>query len=145
MTAKKIFRWSLVIGWLFLAVFLFRQKGTDSIELSDKIASASYGIFKLFSGISLSEYHVFLREAAHFAMHFILAILVYRASSMSCGGFKTGIVISLLFCLLVAALDELIQCSSPGRVTECADFFYNASGVSFGTLTGILSNHSTAS
>ncbi len=134
-----------MIGWLFLAVFLFRQKGTDSIELSDKIASASYGICKLFSDISLSEYHAFLRETAHFMMHFVLAILTYRAFAISCGGFKTGIVMCLLFCLLMAALDELIQCSSPGRAMELVDFFHNASGVSFGMLAGILSNHSTAS
>lgn len=146
LTAKKLFRWSLVVIWLALTIYLSSQQGTESGELSHKIAAASYTVFgKLFPGTSLSEYHAALREVAHFAVHFILAALVYRSFAISSSGFRTGIVISLLFCLLVAAMDEFIQCRSPGRSVEIIDFFYNASGVAFGTLVGILSSRETAS
>lgn len=146
LTAKKLFRWSLVVIWLALTVYLSSQQGTESGELSHKIAAASYTVFgKFFPGTSLSEYHAVLREVAHFTIHFILAALAYRAFAISSGGFRTGIVISLLFCLLVAAMDEFIQCSSPGRSVEFIDFFHNASGVAFGTLVGILSSRETVS
>lgn len=146
LTAKKLFRWSLVLIWLALTIYLSSQQGTESGELSRKIAAASYTVFgKLFPGTSLSEYHAMLREVAHFAIHFVLAILAYRAFAISSGGFRTGIAVSLLFCLLVAAIDEFIQCCSPGRAVELIDFFHNASGVAFGTLVGILSNRETVS
>ena len=145
MAARKTLRWCLVLIWLILTVYLSCQHGPESSELSHKIAAGSYALLKkVFPKISLSSYHTIIREVAHFAVHFVLALLAYRAIAPCCKDFKAGIVVSLLFCLLIAAIDELIQCCSPGRTMEFIDFFHNSSGVSFGTIVGILSNDETA-
>jgi VanZ family protein len=76
---------------------------------------------------------------AHFGIHLVLAILFYRALVLVCGGFKTSICLSLLFCGLVAFYDEYVQYYRPGRVFDLEDIALNLLGVSLGVILGILS------
>ncbi len=140
MTAKKVFRWSLVLLWLALTIFLSRQKGEGSAELSGQIAGGLSSLLaKIGIDVKYYSFHASLRQLAHFMMHFVLAILFYRALVLVCGGFKTAICLSALFCSVIAIYDELVQYYRPGRVLDINDIVLNLFGVSCGIILGILS------
>lgn len=140
LTAKKVFRWLLVLIWLAFTIFLSRQNGASSSTLSGGVATGLSGFLaKIGIKVNYYSFHAFLRQMAHFGIHLVLAILFYRALVLVCGGFKTSICLSLLFCGLVALYDEYVQYYRPGRVFDLEDIALNLLGVSLGVILGILS------
>ncbi|MBP5633671.1 VanZ family protein [Candidatus Saccharibacteria bacterium] len=139
MAIKNALRWLLVLAWLYLVIYLSRQSGTESAEISSWIArTAKKGLD--FCGISVSyaNLHLLLRKAAHFAIHFVLAWLMYAALNSTFSGQKCNIIICFIFCSIIAIFDESIQSTAPGRVAQLYDGILNLFGVQSGILFGIL-------
>ena len=126
----RIIRFGLLIAWLGLTIFLSEQSGVESARLSERITNWIVRVFP--SKIEYARLHGILRELAHFGIHFILAILAYRAL-ITIFREKTSIVLGLLFCGIVAIVDELLQVRIIGRARESFDLLLNLFGVSLGT------------
>lgn len=79
-----------------------------------------------------------LRDCAHFFEFFILGILVMLYSDK----FKISIfkrfIFSILFCILIALLDETMQLFSPGRAFEFYDLALDGSGSMVGSMLILL-------
>jgi len=135
MTSKRIVRFSLLIAWLGLTIFLSQQAGVNSAILSKKLTYYIQKIIPL--RISFQKLHTYLREFAHFGIHFVLAILAYRAF-LTVASLKPSIIICLVLCDVIACFDEWIQIQAIGRYAEFADMILNLFGVCAGTIIGII-------
>jgi VanZ family protein len=135
MTAKRVIRFCLLIAWLGLTIFLSEQTGAESARLSHKLSEWIIRVFNLH--IDISRVETFLRELAHFGIHFVLAILAYRAF-LTITREKPSMLICLILCAAIAIFDELTQRSIPGRAREVNDLLLNLFGVSLGANLGYL-------
>ncbi len=139
MTSKQIFRWILALLWLALTVYLSQQSGTQSAEVSGWFTKTIARVFGFFGiDVSYSALHYVMRKLAHFCVHLILAILVYRAFIITNSYQKNAIILTLFACMVVACFDEGIQSVAPGRAMMGGDLLLNLFGVTCGTLVGIL-------
>lgn len=127
MTFGKFFRWCLFLLWFMVVIFLSAQTGSESGGFSHWIAD------KIFSNPS-PEFHAFIRNCAHFGIHFILAIVMY-AAFYSYDEPRTYVT---YLGLVIAVFDELIQFYSPGRCFEFIDIVLNVSGIITGVLLAAL-------
>jgi VanZ family protein len=129
MATKRVIRFGLLFAWLGLTIFLSEQTGVESARLSKKIAE--WIIKFLHLTIATGRVDNFLRELAHFGIHFVLAVLAYRAF-LTLFREKPSILISLLFCAAIAIFDELSQHIIAGRAREVNDLLLNLFGISLG-------------
>ena len=130
MTTRRVIRFGLLIAWLGLTIFLSEQTGAESAKLSNKLAKLIVKALSL--NIERVRVENFLRELAHFGIHFVLAILAYRAF-LTFMREKPSVLVSLLLCAAIAVFDELTQRAIPGRAREVNDLLLNLFGVSLGT------------
>ena len=136
---KQAFRWTLVILWLILTVYLSQQTGTESSATSSWLAHKLFRIIELLGiNVSYSAFHAVLRKIAHFGIHFILAWLGYRALLISCDKRRNTILITVTLFGAIALFDEAIQSIAPGRAMMLFDAMINLSGVVLGTIIGII-------
>lgn len=141
MMKKQIFRWTLVILWLILTVYLSQQSGKESAATSSWLAHKLFGIFGAFGiNISYSIFHHIIRKIAHFGVHFVLAWLGYRALLVNCEKRINAIIITLMLFGSIAVFDEAIQSMAPGRAMMPTDALINLSGITLGTIIGILTS-----
>lgn len=68
-----------------------------------------------------------VRKSAHFAIYFVLGMLMYKAIQ-KCGRFKNKIAFSALFCMLYSVTDEIHQIFVPGRACRLFDIFVDCIG-----------------
>lgn len=137
-TTTRIIRFGLLIAWLGLTIFLSEQSGAESARMSERITNWIVRVFP--SNIGYTRLHGILRELAHFGIHFILAILAYRAL-VTVLKEKASVALGLLFCGIIAVIDELTQSGISGRARESFDLLLNLFGVSLGTnLSYLISN-----
>ncbi len=136
---KKIISYVLLILWLLVIFNLSSQPGTlsggESSHLIYNTLEFIYSIFHLDSS-NLSEVvsviHNPLRECMHSLEYFILAILTVNLLKQHY--IKENIfVISILFCFVYAATDEIHQLFVPGRSFEYFDIFMDMLGSIIGT------------
>ena len=140
MAAKKLFYWILVVLWICLVVYLSTQNADDSSKVSEWFTAHIVSFLDYF-GVTLptGTIHSFLREAAHFIVHMILAFLMYTACAVSYPEEQKGnLLVTILFCFILAMIDETIQCKAPGRSVEFIDYLLNLVGVQSGAILGIL-------
>ena len=135
MAKKRAIRFGLLFAWLGLTIFLSEQSGAESANLSSELAKWLINTFSL--TIPHTRLNAFLRELAHFGIHFILAILAYRAL-LTVFNEKLNTFISLISCSAIAAFDELSQQHIVGRAREVNDLILNLLGVSLGIIVGYL-------
>lgn len=129
MTTKRVIRFGLLIAWLGLTILLSEQTGAESARLSSRITK--WLISNLSLNIEFERLNGFMRELAHFGIHFVLAILSYRAF-LTVFREKASVFVSLLLCGAIAAFDEFTQVGIPGRAREIYDLLLNFLGVSIG-------------
>ena len=146
MKRSKIYRSILIILIILCISIIFfnssregelsKQDSTRIVEVVEKITTSlynneppkkiSYFLKYRFSGI--------LRDAAHIIEFLILGILVgsyflkYFSSSLKM------ILLPLLFCLIIALIDETIQVFSPGRAFELYDLILDMAGSILGII-----------
>ena len=78
-----------------------------------------------------------IREIAHFGIHFVLAILAYRAF-ITILNEKMSIFVGLIICSGIALFDEIIQWQISSRAFEYIDLVLKLLGVSLGLITGFM-------
>lgn len=76
----------------------------------------------------------FVRKAAHMSEYAFLAISVLTACLVSLSFTKVQVALSVLFCVLYAASDEIHQLFVPGRAGKFVDVCIDSTGVVIGTL-----------
>jgi VanZ family protein len=133
--SKRIIRFGLLFAWLALTIFLSEQSGSESARLSNGLTKFIIDLFGL--NVSVARISGVIREMAHFAIHFVLAILAYRAF-MTIAKEKLSVLISLFFCGAIAVFDEITQAHIGGRAYELFDLTLNLLGVTLGLLIGFL-------
>jgi len=69
-----------------------------------------------------------VRQGGHLGLHAVLALLAWRAATLSWGN-PTGFVFALCLAIPHAVLDELYQILVPGRDANLEDVVYNLVGV----------------
>lgn len=74
--------------------------------------------------------HTLLRKAGHFSEYFILGILAMLTVSQT--KLRYGKLSALVFCVLVAAVDETIQLFVSGRSGQVTDVVLDSAGALFG-------------
>lgn len=118
MAIKKFIRWSMPALWLVVVLFLSSQSGDDSKELSMRLAKHL--------GATTETLHSVIRSCAHFGIHFVLGILMYCAANFDT---KKPAAITIVSCIPIAIIDELIQYFAPGRFLDIFDVALNVSGI----------------
>ena len=119
----------LVIG-IMIAVFLFSsQSGGDSNHLSKGILEQIFGFFNVNADpLKLDQYNLVLRKIAHFSLYFLLGTGTMGFLLTTSLKVKYSFVLSLLFCVLFAATDELHQFLSGTRNGNPLDVLLDSSG-----------------
>lgn len=124
---KKFVKTLLLICWLCLIYYFSSQTGTESGGLSNRIL-ASIGSFLKVSDIDsfVSTFGFLIRKTAHFSEYFILFILSYECFKE----YKLPklLLISIIFCVLVAGFDEFHQLFVTGRSGQFTDVLIDSSG-----------------
>lgn len=148
---KKIIKTAILIGFLIMMYCLSAQNGNESLRLSNSLLDLLINWIKALGNFrlgfisswinSLSDREMYLvvsyyfRKTAHFGEYFILFILTYECFKEY--KFKHVILISLLFCLACAGLDEFHQYFVSMRAASIKDCVIDF----FGSLCGYLFWH----
>jgi len=132
---KKLSAWIFVVIWMGLIFNFSAQNAEESSQMSQGISKRLYELFnKLpFVELEFSFFHIFIRQAAHFFIFFILTLLLINAFRISGVVIKRSIFYTLLAAVIYAVLDEYHQSFVPGRAAELKDLFTDI----FGILVGI--------
>ncbi|WP_419169400.1 VanZ family protein [Negativibacillus massiliensis] len=119
----------LVIG-IMIAVFLFSsQSGEDSNHLSKGILERIFEFFNVDADpLKLDQYNLVLRKIAHFSLYFLLGTGTMGFLLTTSLKVKYSFVLSLLFCILFAATDELHQFLSGTRNGNPLDVLLDSAG-----------------
>lgn len=118
---------------LFIFSFSF-QNAVDSSLASSRLATFLLNFTQQFipnHPFELHDFVVFVRKGAHFVNFLILMICVLSVTILNV---KHPILISLLFCLLIAIMDESIQLFVAGRSAQLSDIVLDMAGAIFGML-----------
>ena len=131
---KKYIYWVLLVLWLILAVFLSRQTGEETADLSGGISA---WLTSLLEGIGIpvdpASVHALVRKAAHVAIFLVLGFLVSRTFHLTFRG-RWVIPAAATVCLAAAVLDEAQKAAIPGRHCHWDDAALNAASVLAGLL-----------
>lgn len=140
-TILRLVCWAAVLLYL-AAIFNFSaQNGSESNKLSKGIVREVEAHVKLPTEIikgnkklNRIDYNEVLRKSAHFLEYFFLA-MVFCITLIKCKvNGKAGFTITILFCMLFAASDELHQRFVHGRSPLIKDILIDTAGAMFGTI-----------
>ena len=130
--------WILFLGWGIVCVFLSRQDGNDSTNVSSQLSEILLRLLGFLDRYpDKSKFHIILREFAHFFSHFLLALLGGFAFVATINDLTLAVVTSFLTTSSIAVSDELVQLIVDGRAFELADLLLNFSGVVVGTFLAL--------
>ena len=134
-TKRKIIYSTITILWVAVIFGFSLQSADISSDISRSFLMEI--LAKLFPRIMESEAlldfaHVLVRKGAHFTEYFILGIMSTNAVRQFYIKHKS--IISVLFCMLIACLDETLQLFVPGRDGRVLDVLID----SCGAITGIV-------
>lgn len=133
---KKYFKFIFLILWIGIIFAFSSQVATDSRKLSRGVTVRIVEVIKKVR--PNTEINVYLlnrkiRKFAHFINYMILGIIITLVLKKKELGNKKIFLFSLLFCIIIASLDEYYQSFIPGRGARLKDVFID----SFGALVGI--------
>ena len=128
---NKVLAWISVLIWMGVIFNFSAQKGEESSQLSQGVSKILYNFLSSLPGVKLelSFFHNFLRQAAHFFVFFVLALLLLNAFRLSGLSFNSSALYTLLIAVIYAALDEYHQSFVPGRTAELKDVFVDSLGI----------------
>lgn len=127
-----IFGLAPVLIWI--GVIFFLSSGSGSMEQTSRfIRPLLEFLFPTSPEDTLQLYHFYIRKAAHFTEYAILAVLFTRLFRML--NFSWWAVLSLLSCLIVAALDEFNQSFISSRTSSPYDVLLDCLGALFAIAT----------
>lgn len=128
---KKLLAWISVLIWMGVIFNFSAQNAEESSSLSQGVSKILYNFLSSLSGIKidLNLFHILLRQAAHFLVFFVLALLLINAFRISGFSFNRSALYTLLIAVIYAALDEYHQSFVPGRTAELKDVFVDSLGI----------------
>lgn len=124
-----------IIATLVWVLFIFSfslQNAVDSSMASSRLAQFLLNVFNQVNpnhSFVLHDFVILVRKGAHF-LNFV--ILMWCVLSVTYHNVKPTILISLLFCLSIALMDEGIQLFVEGRSAQWSDIVLDMAGASFG-------------
>lgn len=132
---KKLSAWLSVAAWMGLIFQFSAQNADQSSSLSQGLTKILYNFISRIPllKINLSLFHKLLRQAAHFFIFFVLALLLLNAFRISGINFKTAFLFTIIIAVFYAGLDEYHQSFVPGRAAEIKDVAID----SLGALVGV--------
>lgn len=127
-----VLAWLFTAAWMFVIFMLSAQPGTESGSLSMGITQVLVRVIGFVFPLDpvksanpdwLYNLDGIIRECAHGAAYFILALLAANALK-SCGlkGRLKLVLVTLVICAVYAVSDEIHQLFVPGRACELFDF-----------------------
>lgn len=135
MKNKKYIFMTITFIWVAIIYAFTLQPGEISGDLSGSILTKILAIFApniLNNPQQLEIWHTILRKCAHFGEYFILGILCRITLSQMKIEHKN--IPGIGFCLLVAMIDETIQCFVPERAGKIFDVLIDGTGAFVGIL-----------
>ena len=114
----KIFAWFLLVFWCAVIFYFSSENGDASAELSDGLLAFLHLPIDVF----------WLRKIAHFTEFFILGFLALNVVRVSFKVRRKTIIMSFLFCVLYAALDEFHQTFVAERAPRVMDILVDVAG-----------------
>jgi len=137
----KIFSWTAVILWMVLIFNLSHQPATKSNQLSTGITEVIVeNIEKIIPNAEadISRFNHIVRKNAHFAVYYVLGVLLINALRKNGAYSYRSVGLALLICILYAASDEVHQLFVPGRGGQIKDVLIDSAGASVGIGTYLL-------
>lgn len=137
---KKIFAAVSAVFTVVILVAIWRfsaQGAIESSELSGRLARFLSDLPVLGGLLGSGTLEHVLRKLAHCTIFALLGMSLVGATLGACPT-KKAILITLLFGILYAALDELHQSFVPGRAPSVYDVLIDTGGVILGLLVGVL-------
>lgn len=133
---RKVIKMICLLLWLIIIFYFSNQSGDVSQNISDNLLGKSYGFFFNFIPLDyqnfILKYGYYFRKLAHFSEYLILAIIFYLNIIEYTN--NKHFIITLLFCLISAILDEIHQLFIIDRAFRIFDIFVDFLGSLFGTL-----------
>ncbi len=128
---KKLLAWISVLIWMGVIFNFSAQNAEESSSLSQGVSKILYNFLSSLPGVKLelNLFHSLLRQAAHFFVFFILALLLINAFRISDLNFIRSALYTLIIAVIYAALDEYHQSFVPGRTAELKDVFVDSLGI----------------
>ena len=141
MKTKRIILFIMIVS-LNAIIFMFSgQDGKTSESLSDEVTIKVIDKYAEIKDKEISsdkknkivkDVRVFVRKSAHFAIYFLLGVIVYLF--VRCYDVKKPFILALFVSAMCAGLDEFHQLFSPGRTARLYDVMIDALGSSAGML-----------
>ena len=137
---KKYIAYVLWLFWLFIIFYLSNQPGNisggESSHLIYNTLKIIYSFFHLDSSNLnniVNIIHNLLRECMHSLEYLILGVLTINLLIQTQVK-ENKMIITILFCFIYAATDEIHQLFIPGRTFEYFDILMDMVGTLIGTL-----------
>ncbi|MBR5472968.1 MAG: VanZ family protein [Clostridia bacterium] len=127
----------LLALWMLVIFVMSAQPAEQSSQLSGGIVSSIIAaICRNFDTLSLQQQAditsvitLIVRKTAHFSEYFILGALVSLTTlTFSKINYKLKFLLSVMFCVIYAASDEIHQFFVPGRACRFGDVFIDTAG-----------------
>lgn len=135
MKNKKIFWGIMTMLWVVVIFSFSLQPGEVSGDISGSILHKVLGLFVPIDDWSQSQLelvHTILRKCAHFTEFVILGI--FASLTMMHTKVRRWSLISLCFCVAIAAMDETLQLFVDGRAGRIMDVMIDSAGSMSGML-----------
>lgn len=130
---KKIVKTTLFVLWMLLIFGFSNQNGVQSSGLSSRLLTYIANFLQVKDIDSfINTYSFLIRKTAHFSEYFILFILAYECFKEY--GIGNLLLISIIFCVGFACLDEFHQLFISGRSGQIKDVLIDSSGSLFSSL-----------
>ncbi|MFZ3591836.1 VanZ family protein [Bacillus sp. DJP31] len=130
----KFISWTAVILLMALTFYLSHQPATTSNQLSTGITEAIVEIVERTTPnaeIDVRDLNRFVRKNAHFFIYLMIGMILLNALRRSrLKGYS--VLVTLLFSMMFAIMDELHQLFVPGRGAQFEDVLIDVAGASVG-------------
>ncbi|MDR1206610.1 MAG: VanZ family protein [Peptococcaceae bacterium] len=137
---QMVFAWIVSALWMAVIFMFSSDNAADSGEKSDTVLTVFFSLFWKNDVPDLQAFSFWLRKAAHFAEYFILGGLVANAwrNTLAPRYLWRICLLSVIFCAVYAATDEIHQMFVPGRAARLADVAIDSAGAAAGTAVFML-------
>ena len=131
---KTVFSYLLLVLWAAVIFSFSAQDAVSSTEQSNFILSliAKITHIQIEENAFWMTAETIVRKLAHFTIYLVLGFLAANAFRFNIN--RRLVLISVMFCLLYAATDELHQYFVPGRSCRVLDIIIDTSGGALGAL-----------
>jgi VanZ family protein len=137
---KKIFKWTILIGWM-VVIFVFSSQPAAISDEKSRFVIYLFNMLGLNLDSAFGDLSNFIvRKAGHLTEYFILSILAYNVLVEEFR-VKTALLWAVIVVFLYACTDEFHQTFVPGREGAVRDVIIDTSGGTVASLCRYLYYH----